>query len=142
MPHPWKDGGVVFEDPQVGYEYWQYGCGAVGSNTAGTVVGGCDDYGYVIQNGVATLLDIRLPNGAPGYTYLEGVNDAGTIYGTACDTDSPCYGLLIRGGVQYFYQYPGAVITIVTVVNPANGKLYGSYMNPDGSWHSFIATRK
>jgi hypothetical protein len=138
----WKDGVVTFlappDDPIDNCE--GFGFEATGINKAGVIVGSCADSGFINNHGVVTVLEVWLENGSPGYTYPKGINDKGTIFGTACDVDNPCYGLLIKQGVTSFVSYPGAPHTEITAVHPTNGRIWGNWQDSAGVWHAFTAT--
>jgi hypothetical protein len=147
----WKDGVGTIRDPVIldggqPFFFSHDGCRATGINNAGVIVGSCDDAGYIDNHGVFTVFMGSLGQPPSVYTYPQGINDKGTIFGKACDDafdnlfEGDCAGFIMRQGVMSFVSYPSAQLTEITAVHPTNGRIWGNWQDSAGVWHAFTAT--
>ena len=116
-----------------------------GSNDAGQVVGSSELHGFLLSEGVFTLLDApgTMHPLFPGSTSAMGINEAGQIVGTLVDVrDRQEHGFLDTGGAFSRLDVPGSTFfTAATDINDA-GQVVGSFSDLQdlGGEHFFGGT--
>ena len=95
---------------------------AYGINDAGTIVGMCDDHGFVLSGGNYTYL--AYPDPTYSWTCATGINNAGTIVGWY-GNGMPNFGFILSNGNYTSFAYPEALWTEVHGINNA-GTIVGS----------------
>jgi uncharacterized membrane protein len=140
----WRDGELLVFDVPNSRE-----TNAWKSNPRGDIVGGFRELGgpnrlYLLQGEEFTLFD--LPGLFPVTQDNGGINARGDIVGTYCDV-APCnlgvgstHGFLIRDGALTTIDFPGAVRTSATAINPS-GEITGFY-NAGGIGHGYVLTHR
>jgi len=117
-----------------------------GINDFGAVVGNYYDknflapvflHGYVRSGGVYTTIDAPVGN----QITLTGINNSGTIIGSASGSALPYYNFLYSGGTFTQIVNPAAApgTTLGLGINDA-GALVGTYTDSKGVMHGFLAT--
>ncbi len=111
--------------------------GSYSTSGTGTCVTECQ--GYLLYKG--TYATINYPGSTFGFTFAGGANASGDIVGIYVDSSGNGHGFLFNGSYTSF-DYPGAVFTEATGINPA-GVVCGIYIgptDPTGVNHGFIRT--
>ncbi len=124
---------------------------AVGLNDRGDIVGDYIDssgvrHGYMLHQGNFTnSRSFLLDDGAftifdfPGATatFLQDLNDSGTIVGTYTDTSGIFHGFRLNAGNFTTIDFPGAVATVAGGINNL-GQIVGNYDDVSGITHGFL----
>lgn len=109
------------------------GSSVFGLNDHGQLVVGTSNGGLIYQNGVYT----PLPIGPAGYTLSpEGINDAGTIVGTARDANGNSEGFILKSGSYSLFSIPGSAGMDARAVSPS-GIVSGVFGNSVGNGEGF-----
>jgi hypothetical protein len=144
----WKDGTLTvlsYQDSNLPVVCGVYLLAATGINNTGIIAAQCTDSGVIIDHGTWTQFNGDASNPLKAYIYPTGINDKGTVYGTACEDQdeffaAQCAGFILKNSVMSFVEYPGAAATQVTAVHPTNGRIWGNWLNSAGVVHAFTAT--
>jgi uncharacterized membrane protein len=118
------------------YSIFNVGGGANGINDAGQIVGTNGGHGYLLSNGISSLIDF------PGAscTYLGGINDLGTIVGSyspSCNA-GVSHGLIGDQQGLSTFDVPGSLFTGLTGIN-SEGDIVGNYIDSNNRFHGFLA---
>src|SRR5579884_2197670 len=124
------------------------GTNIVGINNQGQMVGEYWDstshiYGFLLNNGVYTTLDVPNATAEVGYgnTFASGINDKGQIVGYYFDSAGGAHGFLLSQGVYTTLDDPNAGSGTYALGINNQGQIVGTYFDSAGGAHGFLLNK-